>query len=176
METRLEQTAPVREFATAIGEWLLARRFGIITPFAFRWQVWKSYLDDGFLPHVAIELLVNDPPPPPPEWHRLNEKDANQLTLREIGEWAQGQLWPREDMDAVREAAEARARALGIPDGLNAAWPVDVTLRGRTEAAKLGMRFPRREESAALRGEESAGREESAALRGEESARRSAPR
>ena len=151
METRLEQTAPVREFATAIGEWLLARRFGCITPLAFRWRVWKSYLYDDARPLVVIELLVNDPPPPPPEWHRLNEKDARRLSLREIGEWAQGQLWPREDMDAVREAAEARARALGIPDGLDAVWPVDVTLRGRTEAEKRGMRFPQAEESAVVR-------------------------
>ena len=43
METRLEQTAPVREFAAAIGEWLLERRFGTITPLAFRWRVWESY-------------------------------------------------------------------------------------------------------------------------------------
>ena len=144
METRLEQTAPVQEFATAIGEWLLARRFGFITPLAFRWRVWESYLYDDARPHVVIELLVNDPPPPSPEWHRLNEKGKGKgrLSLREIGEWAQGRLWPREDMDAVRAAARERARAIGVPDGLDAAWPVDVALRGRTEAEKHGMRFP----------------------------------
>ncbi len=152
MTTRLEQTAPVRAFATAIGECLLARRFGSVTPLAFRWRLWESYLYDDARPHVVIELLVNDPPPPSPEWHKLNEKDGR-LSLREIGELAQGRIWPREDIDAVDEAALERARALGVPEALDAAWPVDVMLRGRTEAAKLGMRFPPREESA---GEESA--------------------
>ena len=158
METRLDQTAPVQEFATAIGEWLLARRFGFITPLAFRWQVGELHLDGEVFSHIRIELLVNDPPPPPPEWHQLNEKGKGKgrLSLREIREWTQGQLWPREDIDAVREAARERARALGVPDGLDAAWPVDVMLRGRTEAEKHGMRFPQVEESAALRGEESA--------------------
>ena len=147
MGERLEQTAPVRAFATAIGECLLARRFGFVTPLAFRWQVWESYLDDGFLPHIRIELLVNDPPPPSAEWLALSEEERR---ARPIREWARNRLWPREDMDAVREAAKAHARALGVPEGLNAAWPVNVMLRGRTDAAKLGMRFPPREESAAL--------------------------
>ena len=142
MDARIEETPAVRDFATAIGEWLLARRFGTITPLAFRYRVWESYEEcpHEIPPHVVIELLVNDPPPPPPEWRRLNEKDAMRLSLREIGEWAQGQLWPRADMDAVRDAAEARAREIGVPDGIDRTWPVHVVLYGRAEAQ--GMRFP----------------------------------
>ena len=149
MTTRLEQTAPVREFAAAIGECLLARRFGSVTPLAFRWQVGELHLDGEVFPHIIMELLVNDPPPPPPEWHKLNEKEGR-FSLREIAEWAQGQIWPRADIDAVRKAARERAWALGVPEGLDAGWPIVVMLRGRTEAAKLGMRFPSEEESAAL--------------------------
>ena len=142
MTARLEETPPVRDFATAIGEWLLARRFGAITPLAFRYRVWESHEEcpHEILPYVVIELLVNDPPPPSPEWRRLNEKDAMRLSLREIGEWAQGRLWPRADMDAVRDAAEAHAKEIGVPDGIDRTWPVHVVLYGRTEAQ--GMRFP----------------------------------
>ena len=145
MTTRLDQTAPVREFATAIGEWMLSRRFGFITPLAFRWRVWESYLYDDVRPLVFIELLVNDPPPPSAEWLALSQEER---AARPIREWADGQLWPREDMDALDEAAEARARAIGVPEALDAAVPVMVALIGRTEAEKLGMRFPRVEESA----------------------------
>ena len=140
MTERLEQTAPVREFAAAIGECLLARRFGFITPLAFRWQVGESYLDGEVFPYVIMELLVNDPPPPSAEWLALSEEER---AARPIREWARNRLWPREDRRAVREAARERAWALGVPDGLDAAWPIVVALRGRTEAEKLGMRFPR---------------------------------
>ena len=60
METRLEQTAPVREFAEAIGEWLLARRFGTITPLAFRWRLWESYEErpHEIPPHIVVEAAV----------------------------------------------------------------------------------------------------------------------
>ena len=141
METRLEQTAPVREFAAAIGEWLLARRFGSITPLAFRWQV-MPYQDDEIRPCLLIELLVNDPPPPPPEWYRLRDTKLKDMSRAEIRKWAQGGLWPREDRRALDEGALERARALGVPDALDDAWPVSVMLRGRTEAEELGMRFP----------------------------------
>ena len=139
METRLDQTAPVQEFATAIGEWLLARRFGFITPLAFRWRVWESYLYDDVRPLVFIELLVNDPPPPSAEWLALTEEERR---ARPIREWAQNDIWPHEDMDALNDAAEARARAIGVPDGIDTVMPVMVMLRGRTEAEKYGMRFP----------------------------------
>ncbi len=139
MTKRLEQTAPVQEFAEAIGEWLLARRFGSVTPLAFRWQVWESYLYDDARPHVVIELLVNDPPPPSAEWLALS---AEERAARPIREWARNQIWPREDIDAVREAARERAWALGVPDALDDAWPVDVVLFGHTEAKETGMRFP----------------------------------
>ena len=153
METRLEQTAPVQEFATAIGEWLLARRFGSVTPLAFRWRVWESYLYDDARPLVLLELLVNDPPPPSAEWLALSVEER---AARPIREWARNSTWPREDMDALEEAARERAWALGVPDGLDATWPVVVGPIGRTEAEKYGMRFPQAEESAALRGEERA--------------------
>ena len=147
MGTRLEQTAPVREFAAAIGEWLLARRFGFITPLAFRWRV-MPYQDEEIRPCLFIELLVNDPPPPSAEWLALSEEER---AARPIREWARNRLWPREDMDAVLDAAEAHARALGVPDALDDVWPVDVALRGRTEAKKLGMRFPHAAGKAAAR-------------------------
>ena len=148
MGERLEQTAPVREFATAIGEWLLARRFGSVTPLAFRWQVWESYLYDDARPLVFIKLLVNDPPPPSAEWLALSEEERR---ARPIREWARNRLWPLEDMDALQEAAHERAHALGVPDTLDGTWPVEVALRGRTEAKKRGMRFPHVASEAAAR-------------------------
>ena len=154
MTTRLDQTAPVQEFATAIGEWLLARRFGSVTPLAFRWRLWEAYYEDDLVPtHVVMDLLVNDPPPPSAEWLALSEEERR---ARPIREWASNRTWPLEDRRALNEAAEARARAIGVPDGLDTVMPVMVMLRGRTEAEKHGMRFPQVEESAALRGEESA--------------------
>ena len=154
MTTRLEETAPVRAFAAAIGEWLLTQRFGSVTPLAFRWRLWEAYYEDDLVPtHIVMDLLVNDPPPPSPEWLALSEEERR---ARPIREWAQNDIWPHEDMDALHEAARERARAIGVPEALDTAMPVMVMLRGRTEAEKLGMRFPRAEESAALRGEESA--------------------
>lgn len=137
MGERLEQTAPVRAFAAAIGECLLARRFGFITPLAFRWRLWESYLYDDARPHVRIELLVNDPPPPSAEWLALSEEER---TARPIREWARNSTWPREDMDALQEAARERAKALGVPEALDGGWPVNVVPFGRGEAH--GMRFP----------------------------------
>ena len=138
MTARLEETPPVRDFAIAIGEWLLARRFGAITPLAFRYRVWEAR-DPGELPHVVIDLLVNDPPPPPPEWQRLKNMRKQDMSLREIGEWAQGRLWPRADMDAVRDAAEARAPEIGVPDGIDRSWPVHVNLVGCSDAGECGF-------------------------------------
>ena len=139
MDTRLDQTAPVQEFATAIGEWLLARRFGSVTPLAFRWQVDELHLDGEVFPFIIMYLLVNDPPPPSAEWLALSEEERR---ARPIREWAQNDIWPHEDMDALDEATRERAKAIGVPDGLDTVMPVVVMLRGRTEAEKLGMRFP----------------------------------
>ena len=138
MDTRLEQTAPVREFATAIGEWLLARRFGSITPLAFRWRVGGAYGErpHEIPPHVVMDLLVNDPPPPPPEWCELSEEER---AARPIREWARNGLWPREDMDAVREAARARALEVGAPDGIDRTWPVHVLFIARSDAGECGF-------------------------------------
>ena len=137
MTTRLDRTAPVREFATAIGECLLARRFGSVTPLAFRWRLWEAYEDHGVLPHIVIELLVNDPPPPSAEWLALSEEERR---ARPIREWARNSTWPREDMDALDEAARERAKALGVPEALDGGRPVDVVPFARGEAH--GMRFP----------------------------------
>ena len=139
MDTRLEDTPAVREFATAIGEWLLARRFGSVTPLAFRWRLWESYEEcpHEILPHVVIELLVNDPPPPSAEWLALSEEER---AARPIREWARNSTWPRADMDAVRDAAEGRAREIGVPDGIARSWPVQVVPFARGEARD--MRFP----------------------------------
>ena len=139
MDTRLDQTAPVQEFATAIGEWLLARRFGSVTPLAFRWQVDELHLDGEVFPFIIMYLLVNDPPPPSAEWLALSEEERR---ARPIREWAQNDIWPHEDMDALDEATRERAKAIGVPDGLDTVMPVVVMLRGRTEAEKHGMRFP----------------------------------
>ena len=136
MTTRLEQTAPVREFATAIGEWLMARRFGSVTPLAFRWRLWEAYGDDDVPPHVVIELLVNDPPPPSAEWLALSEEER---AARPIREWARNSTWPREDMDALDEAAREHARARVVPPGLDPHWPVHVNLYGRSEAGACGF-------------------------------------
>ncbi len=140
MDARLEQTPPVRDFALAIGEWLLAQRFGAITPLAFRYRLWESRDPcPGELPHVVIDLLVNDPPPPPPEWHRLKDMKKKDMSLAEIGEWAQGQIWPRADMDAVREATEAYAAGVGVPGGIDRTWPVHVNLVGCSDAGECGF-------------------------------------
>ena len=141
MDTReLARTPAVRDFALAVGEWLLARRFGAITPLAFRYDVWHSYeYPDEIPPCVFIELLVNDPPPPPPEWLALSEEERSERPVRE---WAQAGNWPFADMRALEAAAEAHARELGVPDPLDTASPVLVALFGETDALEMGLRFP----------------------------------
>ena len=137
MTTRLEQTAPVRAFATAIGEWLLARRFGSVTPLAFRWRLWEAYGDDDLVPtHLVMDLLVNDPPPPSAEWLALSEEER---AARPIREWARNGLWPRDDMDAVRDAARTRALDVGPPDGIDRTWPVHVLFVARSDAGACGF-------------------------------------
>lgn len=139
MGTQLEQAPAVREFATAIGEWLLTQRFGVITPLAFRYRLWElpdSPPDE--MPMLVMDVLVNDPPPPPPEWHRLKDMKSDDMTMAEYGEWMRGMLWPRADMNAIDEAVNARARTLGFPDGLSY-WPVVVNLFGRSDARECGF-------------------------------------
>lgn len=141
MGTQLEQAPAVREFATAIGEWLLTQRFGSITPLAFRYRVWEPEPHDpimGDMPMLVMDVLVNDPPPPPPEWHRLKDMKSDDMTMAEYGEWMRGVLWPRTDMDAIDEAVDARARTLGFPEGLSY-WPVVVNLFGRSDARECGF-------------------------------------
>ena len=141
MDTReLARTPAVRDFALAVGEWLLARRFGAITPLAFRYDVWGSYeYPDEIPPCVFLELLVNDPPPPPPEWLALSEEERSERPIRE---WAQAGNWPFADMRALDAAAEAHAREIGVPDVIDDALPVVVGLYGQTDAREMGMRFP----------------------------------
>lgn len=138
MVTQARDETAIDDFAKAIGEWLLTQRFGAITPLAFDHSLWEPRDPvPGELPHVTIDLLVNDPPPPPPAWHELNKR--LDLSLAEMEEWAQGKLWPRDDMDAVDAAARACAREIGIPEGITRGTPVRVRLFGRTEAED---RFP----------------------------------
>ena len=139
MDTRLEDTPAVREFATAIGEWLLARRFGSITPLAFRWHLEELHLDGEVFPYVMLDLLVNDPPPPSPEWLALSREEQD---ARPISEWAQQGNWPFADMDELEEGALEHANALGVPDALDTALPVLVGLFGRTQAKEMRMSFP----------------------------------
>ena len=137
MTVRLEETAPVRAFAAGIGEWLLTQRFGSITPLAFRWRLWEAYYEDDLVPtHVVMDLLVNDPPPPSAEWLALSEEERD---ARPIREWARNGLWPREDMDAVREAARTRALEVGPPDGVDRTWPVHVLFIARSDAGACGF-------------------------------------
>ena len=135
----LAKTPAVRDFALAVGEWLLARRFGAITPLAFRYYLWESFEFPEIRPHVVFDLLVNDPPPPPPEWLALSEEERRERPTRE---WAQAGLWPFADMRALEAAAKARAREVGVPDAIDDALPVVVALFGRTEAKEMGLRFP----------------------------------
>ena len=138
MVTQARDDTAIDEFAQAIGEWLLTQRFGTITPITFEHSLWEPRDPlPGELPHIAIDLLVSDPPPPPPEWHELNKRQD--LSLAEMKEWAQGKLWPREDMDAVDEAARERARQIGIPEGITPGTPVRVRLFGRSEARECGF-------------------------------------
>ena len=139
MGTRLEQAPAVREFATAIGEWLLTQRFGTITPLAFRYRLWElpdSPPDE--MPMLVLDVLVNDPPPPPEEWHRLKDMKTDDMTMAEYGEWVRGGLWPFVDMNAIDEAVNARAFRLGFPEGLSY-WPVVVNLFGRSDARECGF-------------------------------------
>ena len=135
----LARTPAVRDFALAVGEWLLSRRFGTITPLAFRYYLWESFEYDEIPPHVVFDLLVNDPPPPPPEWLALSEEERHERPVRE---WADARLWPREDRRALRGVVVARAREVGVPDAIDDALPVQVALFGRTEAKEMGLRFP----------------------------------
>ena len=141
MDTReLARTPAVRDFALAVGEWLLERRFGAITPLAFRYDVWEPYeYPDEIPPHIVIDLLVNDPPPPPPEWLALSEEERSERPIRE---WAQAGNWPFADMRALDAAAKAHAREIGVPDAIDTALPVQVALFGETDAREMGLRFP----------------------------------
>ena len=141
MDTRaLARTPAVRDFALAVGEWLLERRFGAITPLAFRYDVWELYgFPEEVPPFVFLELLVNDPPPPSPEWLALSEEERR---TRPIRERVRPGLWPFADMRALDAAAKARAREIGAPDAIDTASPVLVALVGETEAREAGLRFP----------------------------------
>ena len=141
MDTReLARTPAVRDFALAVGEWLLARRFGAITPLAFRYDVKELYgFPEEVPPFVFLELLVNDPPPPPPEWLALSEEERSERPVRE---WAQAGNWPFADMRALEAAAEAHACEIGVPDAIDTASPILVGLFGETDAREMGLRFP----------------------------------
>ena len=54
-------------------------------------------------------------------------------------------------MDELEEAARERAAEIGVPDALDAAWPVVVGLFGRTEAKEMRLRFTHMASEAAAR-------------------------
>ena len=143
MDTReLAKMPAVRDFALAVGEWLLARRFGAITPLAFRYTLKELYgFPEDVPPYVFMELLVNDPPPPPPEWLALSEEERRE---RPLSERVRATLWPREDVRALEAAADERARVIGVPDAIDDILPVLVALVGETEAKEMGLAFPQR--------------------------------
>ena len=138
----LARTPAVRDFALAVGEWLLARRFGAITPLSFRYTLKELYgFPEDVPPYVFMELLVNDPPPPPPEWLALSEEERRE---RPLSERVRATLWPREDVRALEAAADAHAREIGVPDAIDDILPVLVALVGETEAKEMGLAFPQR--------------------------------
>ena len=140
MVTQARDDTAIERFADGIGEWLLTQRFGAITPLAFRYRLWEPRAADrleGELPHVVIELLVEDPPPPPPHWRRPSE--GEDLTLKELQERAEAILWPQQDMDAADQAARDHVAGLSLPDGIDSHRPLVVHLFGRSEATECGF-------------------------------------
>ncbi len=140
MVTQARDDTAIERFADGIGEWLLTQRFGAITPLAFRYRLWEPRADDrieGELPHLVIELLVEDPPSPPPHWSPPREEEG--LSLHDLQKRAEAVLWPRKDMDSVDKAAKDRVVSLALPLGIDAHRPVVVHLFGRSEAKECGF-------------------------------------
>ncbi len=124
MVTQVRGERAIADFAERIGEWLLAQRFGSIRPVAYRWRLWEpSPEDPDDLPHVVIELTVEDPPAPPDDWRTLPWDQQVKLLL-----------WPRADMDALDEALREHAATVPAPHGVKPGWPVEVTLLSHSEA------------------------------------------
>ncbi len=123
MVTQVRDDLAIADYAERIGAWLLAQRFASIQPVAYCWRLWEPPPEDpDDLPHVVIELTVEDPPTPPDDWRTLP--------------WDQqvkARLWPRADMDALDEALRNHAASIPVPDGVKRGWPVEVTLLSRSE-------------------------------------------
>ena len=124
MVTQVRDERAIAEFATQIGAWLLGQRFGSIKPVAWRWRLWEPPPEDpDDLPHVVIELTVEDPLAPPDDWRELPwDQQINVL------------LWPRADMDALDEALRGYAARIAAPHGIKRGWPVEAVLLSRSEA------------------------------------------
>ncbi len=68
MVTQVRDDRAIDEFARNVGEWLLAQRIGGIVPCSYRHRLWLPPPDDpDDLPHVEIDLTVEDPYPSPGE-------------------------------------------------------------------------------------------------------------
>ena len=127
MVTRARDEQAIEEFAQDMGEWLLAQRFGSIRPVAFRHYLGEPPLDStDELPHLVIELTVEDPPPPPAGWRSLPIEEATKLLL-----------WPEKDMEAAENAAIQHAHDLGLPAGIRSRWPLRVVCLRRSGPERL---------------------------------------
>ena len=127
MVTQAPDAVAIKEFAEAVGDWLLTQRFGQIQPLAYRHRIWEPRPDDraaGERPHVVIELVVEDAPP------------------RQRSNGAPSPAWLREDRRAVRQAARECALTVGVPPGIDPGWPIQVDLFGRSDAATCGIPAP----------------------------------
>ena len=129
MVTEVRSDRAIDEFATNVGEWLLTQRFGSITPVAFRWYLHEPYPDDDELPHVVIELTVEDPPPPPDDLYLRSQEEQVKLLL-----------WPEEDMCAAEERSQEHIARLEAPPGLRGYWPARVVLLERSGVEDNGSR------------------------------------
>lgn len=127
MVTRTRDEETIEGFAQAVGEWLLTQQFGSIEPVAFRHYLGEPPLDStDELPHLVIELTVEDPPPPRSDWRSLPIEEATKLLL-----------WPEKDMEAAENAAIEYARDLGLPAGIRPRWPLRVVCLRRSGAERL---------------------------------------
>ena len=127
MVTRDRDEQTIEAFAQNVGEWLLTQRFGSIEPLAFRHYLGEPPLDStDELPHVVIELTVEDPPPPPSDWRSRPIEEATKLLL-----------WPEKDMEAAESAAIQFAHHLGLPAGIRPRRPLRVVCLERSGVERL---------------------------------------
>lgn len=139
MVTQARDDIAIGEFAEAIGDWLITQRFGQMTPLAFRYRLWEPRPDDrldGELPHIVIELFVEDPHPPRSQ---PGMKDEEHLDLEAMQDRVEAILWPREDREAAEKATRDYAAVLDFPTGIDPHRPVTLHIFGRSEAKECGV-------------------------------------